>query len=58
MINKVSGEFVYLESKMKESSPIKGGNPTGERWLLKVHKAVINSLQNNIYVRFGGKRNL
>lgn len=50
MMNKVSGEVVYLESKMEESNAIKGDSPSGGRELLKEHKAVINSLQNIIYV--------
>lgn len=50
MMNKVSGEVVYLESKLEESNPIRGDSPSGGRELLKEHKAAINSLQSIIYV--------
>jgi len=52
MMNKVSGELVYLESKIEENNPIKGDSPSGGRQLLKEHKTVANSLQNIISVRF------
>lgn len=45
MMNKVSGEIVYLESDL-----IKGDSPSGGRQLLKEHDALGHSLQIIIYV--------
>lgn len=44
LMNKVSGEVVYLESKMKESNPRRGDSASGGRQTLKEHKAAVNSL--------------
>lgn len=49
-MNKVSGEVVYLESKMEENSPIKGDSPSRGRQMLKERTAGSDSLWNVIYL--------